>query len=200
MLAMSNKWKRRNYFIKPDVQGRVILITFMMVFFCCVLYAVILANFSADSMTMTYRNSNLQLGKTPVIMFREMMKAQAVLILSGGIGVVVVALIISHRFAGPMHKLECCTSLMLQGDHSFTIKLRAGDEGQELAAVINRYNEKFSGDISELRAITSELNLKLALLEQSIQGSAENGAAEASYLLNQLQSKLQQYKINSQII
>jgi len=194
---MAGKWKRRNYFINPDIQGMFILKTFMLVFFCCVLYAAILANFSTDSMTITYKDNHLLLQKTPIMLFKEMMKAQGVFIVSGGLGAIVFALLISHRFAGPLYKLERCTEMMLEGDHSFTVVFRPKDKGHELAKVINRFNGKLSRDIHEMRLTTSALGEKLAQLDLSKPGSADNnGVAEASQLVTQLQEKLQQYKIN----
>ena len=193
---MAEKWKRRNYFIKPDIQGLFILKTFVLVFLCCILYAAILANLSADSMTITYKDNNLLLGKTPIILFKEMMKAQGLFIASGGIGVVIFALLISHRFAGPLYKLELCTGLMLEGDHSFTVKFRPHDKGHELAKVYNLYNAKVSKDIHEMRATTTALGEKLALLDVSKPDMSRNGVAEAVELVNRLHEKLQQYKIH----
>lgn len=192
---MADKNKRRDYFIKPDIQGMFILKTFVLVFFCCILYAAIFAFFSTDSMTITYEDYNLLLGKTPLILFRDMLKAQAAFIVSGGIGAVFFALVISHHFAGPLYKLERCTEMMLEGDHAFTIVLRSGDKGRELADVINRYNEKLSGDIREMRATTDSLCEKLAQIEVSEQDSAMNGVADAVQLVTRLQEKLSQYNI-----
>lgn len=193
---MAYNRKRRNYFIKPDIQGMFILKTFVLVFFCCILYAAIFAYFSTDSMTITYEDYNLLLGKTPLILFKDMMKAQGAFIASGGISAVFFALVVSHHFAGPLYKLECSTKLMMEGDHSFTIKLRPGDKGKELADVINRYNEKLSSDIHEMRATTAALGEKLALLDVSKADLAQNGVAEAAHLVAQLQEKLHQYKIH----
>ena len=194
---MAEKFRRRNYFIKPHIQGQFILKIFVLMLFCCVLYAVIFANLSTDSMTITYKDSNLMLGKTPIILFREMLKAQGAFIISGGIGVVIYALIISHRFAGPLYKLELCVKLMLEGDHAFTIELRPNDKGHELAEVINLYNDKVSKEISEMRETTAALGEKLAQCDASKSDVPHTRISEALLLVNQLQDKLKYYKINS---
>ena len=85
---------------------------------------------------------------------------------------------------------------MLEGDHDFTIVFRHGDKGRELADVINRYNEKLSRDIHELRVTTAALGEKLAQLDVSKPDSAQNSVAEAAHLVTQLQEKLHQYKIH----
>jgi methyl-accepting chemotaxis protein len=194
---MAGKWQRRNYFIKPDIQGLFILKTFLLVFFCCILYAAILAIFSTDSMTITYKDNNLLLGKTPIILFKEMLKAQGLFILSGGLGVVMFALVVSHRFAGPLYKLERCVEMMLAGDHSFTVIFRPNDKGHELAAVINRYNLKVSEDIREVRAIATALDETLARLDVVRPDAVHHDVVAASSLVRQLQEKLHGYTVHS---
>lgn len=194
---MTRNWKRRNYFIKPDIQGLFILKTFMLVFFCCILYAAILAIFSTDTMTITYRDNHLVIGKTPIMLFKEMMKAQGLFILSGGMGAVLLALIFSHSFAGPLYKLERCFEMMQEGNHSFNVVFRPKDKGHELAGAINRYNIKISQDINEMREITASLTEQLALIENSPGGSASASAVEAAQLVNRLQEKLNSYKTQS---
>ena len=65
--------RRRNYFNMPDIQGKLALKTFVLVCLCSVLYVFILANFSTDSMTITYKDNNLMLGKTHAVLFKEML-------------------------------------------------------------------------------------------------------------------------------
>ena len=194
---MAEKIKRRNYFIKPHIQGRFIVKIFVLMLFCCILYAAFFANFSTDSMTITYKDYHLMLGKTPIILFKDMLKAQGAFIVSGGIGVVIFALIISHRFAGPLYKFELCVKSMLEGDHAFTIELRPNDKGHELAELINLYNEKVAREICEMKEATAALGKKLAQCDVSNAGLAQIRITEAVQLVNQLQDKLQCYKINS---
>jgi len=194
---MANNWKRRNFFIKPDIQGLFILKTFLLVCLCCILYAAILANFSTDSMTITYKDNHLQLGKTPIILFKEMLKAQGLFIVSGGVGAAIFAMLISHRFAGPLFKLENYIKLMTDGDHASTLMFRPTDKGHELAVLINLYNERVSRDIFEMRIIAAALDAKLGQLDVSQPVFAQNVVAESAQLVSQLQEKLHQYKIRS---
>ncbi len=194
---MAINTKRRNYFTKPDVQGHFILVTFVMVCICCVLYAAMFANFSTDSMTITYKDNNLTLGKTPIVLFKEMLKAQGLFILFGGFGAAILAMLISHRFTGPLFKLETFIKSMTEGDHALTLYFRPKDKTHELAALINLYNDKFSKEIYDMRVTTEALSEKLAQFDVSKPDSAKNNVAEAVQLASQLQEKLQQYKIRS---
>ena len=193
---MTKKNMRRNFFIKPGIQGQFIFKTFLLVLFCCILYAAIFATFSTDSMTITYTDSNLSLGKTPIILFKEMLMAQGAFIVSGGVGVVLFALIISHHFAGPLHKLEMSVKRMEAGDHSILISLRPGDKGHELADSINRYNGKMSEDIGELQRSTTQLGKVLASI-QADGDSVPAHVAEAEQLVDQIRIKLQSYTIRA---
>jgi methyl-accepting chemotaxis protein len=194
---VTGNWKRRNYFIKPDIQGLFMLKMFLLVVFCCVLYAAILAAFSTDTVTITYRGNNLVLGKTSVMLFKEMMKAQGLFILSGGIGAALFALLLSHSFAGPIFKLERCFTLMQGGNHSFTVMFRPNDKGHELAKAMNSYNRKISQDIAEMRDITNALLEQLARIENPSGDSDSSGAEEVAHLVSRLQNKLNSYTIHS---
>ena len=50
-------WKRRNYFIKQDFQGRFILRFFLTILLSAVVFTIILSIFSAHTITITYRDS-----------------------------------------------------------------------------------------------------------------------------------------------
>jgi methyl-accepting chemotaxis protein len=190
---MAEKWKRRNLFIKPDVQGVFILKCFVLVFFCCVLYAVILATFSTDSMTITYQDNNLQLGKTPIILFKEMLKAQGLFIATGGVGVVIFALVSSHRFAGPIYRFENTIRKMTKGDYSARIHLRPKDESHDLAELINDYNVALTSDIRALKESTSQLREQLNRISEHPE---EENVFEAFSILHDIENKLRRYKVN----
>lgn len=194
---MVKKLKRRNYFVKPEIQGSFMLKAFLIGLFCCILYAVLLANLSSDSMTITYENNKLHLDRTPIILFKEMLEAQWLFIVTGGVGIVVLGLFISHRFTGPLHRFEMCLKSMIGGDHSFTIKLRPNDKGHELALLLNQLNIKLSDDIQEMKATTETLSNKLSELASSGSEDVQSNIDKAASLANQLEEKLQQYKIRA---
>ena len=190
---MAEKWKRSNYFIKPELQGLFIFKAFILVLLCCILYAVILATFSTDSMTMTYKENNLQLGKTPVILFKEMLKAQGLFIVTGGFAVVIFALIRSHRFAGPIHRFELTIKKMTKGDYSARIRLRPKDDSHDLAELINNYNAALTADIRALKESASQLREQLNLISENPE---EDTVFEAFAILHDIENKLRRYKVN----
>jgi methyl-accepting chemotaxis protein len=155
---METRQKRRNFFIKKELQGRYMLILFIFVVLGSILYAAIFSMLTADSLTIVYRNNNLTMGKTPYILMAEMMKANWILILSGGVVGVIIAMFLTHRFAGPLYKLERVVREMAAGNLLVDAILRKRDEGKELAALINLLKETLAANVRSMRELSAELD------------------------------------------
>lgn len=137
-------YKRRNYFIKKNFQGKLILGYFLFMVGGCLLFTVILAALSADTLTMIYRDNDLQLGQTPLMLMRQVLTAHWLFIVIGGCFIVVAATFITHRMAGPMFRLERAVDNMISGRLNDVIYLRKKDEGKDLAAKLNLFNRELS--------------------------------------------------------
>jgi signal transduction histidine kinase len=144
-------------------------------------------------MTITYKDNNLQLGKTPIILFKEMLKAQGLFIATGGIGVAFYALISSHRFAGPIFRFESTIKKMTKGDYSVRIHLRPKDNSHDLAELINEYNMALTADIRALKESTSHLREQLNRINEH---PVEENVYEAFTILHDIENKLRRYKVN----
>lgn len=165
-----NHYKRRNYFIKKNFQGKLILGYFLFMVIGCLVFAVILTILSADSMTMTYQNNDLRLGQTPFMLIKELVTAHWIFIVVGSALVVVGAMFITHRLAGPMFRLERAVDNMVSGQLDDVVYLREKDEGKELAAKLNQFNRDLSKNIGEIRKRTKNIDDLLAqysFIEQS---------------------------------
>ncbi len=144
-------YKRKNYFIKKNFQGKLILGYFLFLVVGCLLFILALSFLAADSMTVTYSNNNLQIGQTPLMLFKELVTANWIVIVVGAALVVAIATRITHRMAGPMFNLERSLDAMIDGKLNKTIYLRKKDEGKELAAKINQFNAELSTDIKSIK-------------------------------------------------
>lgn len=197
MSIMWTQWKRRrNFFVKKEMQGRYIFMIFLFVVFSTLLFTFIFSQLSADTMTITYKDSVLKVGRTPVMLAKQMLKANWIFILTGGFFIAFLAMFVTHRFAGPIHRLEGALLEMIGGDYSSVIRLRTNDEGKELAGMINRHNEKMSVDIQAFREASLAIrNCLQTAAESSDPGEASARLAEASRLSAELHSRLGDYKI-----
>ncbi len=145
------RYKRRNYFIKKNFQGKLILGYFLFMVAGCFIFAIILALLSADSMTMVYQNNDLRIGQTPFMLIKQLLTAHWISIVLGSAFVVVIAMFITHRLAGPLFRIERAVDNMLSGQLDDVIYLREKDEGKELAAKLNQFNLELSGNIAEIK-------------------------------------------------
>ena len=140
---------------------------FLFVIGSIILFTVILGMFSADSMTMSYKNNNLQLGQTPVMLLKNALAANWVFIVFGGSLLIGAALLISHRIAGPQFRFEKALKNMISGNLNDTIYLRTRDEGRDLAAQLNVFNSMLSQKIREIDECSQSIDELIELMAQT---------------------------------
>ena len=164
-MAVQYKRKVKNYFIKKDYQGRFAFVIFASAILSCLLLLSLLAFFSADTMTISYSNNDLQFGRTPWMLFKSAAAANWLFLLIGGTLLVLTAIIGTHRIAGPLYRLERSLTSMTEGDLSDTIYLREKDEGKELAQKINDFNTLLSSKLSKIDRNAEAINDLLSQFE-----------------------------------
>ncbi|MCK5070695.1 MAG: methyl-accepting chemotaxis protein [Desulfocapsa sp.] len=188
---MSNvQFKRRNYFIKKNFQGKLILGYFLFMVAGCLVFAIMLSILSSGSMTMVYQDNNLRIGQTPFMLLKQLVTAHWISIIVGGVFVVIGAMFITHRLAGPMFRLERAVNNMVSGQLDDVIYLREKDEGKELAGQLNEFNKKLSGNIGEVKKRSQNIDDLLAQYSSLDQSriSPEDCAAIHNSIARQNQS------------
>lgn len=171
-------WKRRNYFVKQDFQGRFVLRFFLTILLSAVVFTVILSIFSAHTITITYRDSFLRIEKTPKALFYEIIRAHGLYIFLIGVGISTLSLFLSHRIAGPLFRFEKSIEEIIKGNLSFRIKLRKKDEAKELAEAMNRMIETLSSYLSDIKAITDDIEKNLLETKKAVE-EQKGGAGES---------------------
>ncbi|MEW6571045.1 MAG: methyl-accepting chemotaxis protein [Nitrospirota bacterium] len=201
---MKRTWRRRNYFIKKELQGKYIFSFFIFVVAGSILFTLIFSYLSLDTMTIVYKNHNLQLGKTPLILIKEILSAHWIFVLTAGIAVAVISMFLTHRFAGPMYRFEKSVEEMIKGDFSFEIRLRRKDEGKEFAEKMNRLIVIMSSRISDMRRLSDEIAVKLEDISPPINRMEEAEAVVAGLdqmrvLTGRLKDLLYSFKIKNEL-
>lgn len=148
---MKRTWRRRNYFIKRDFQGKYIFSFFIFVIAGSYLFTAIFGFLSLNTLTIVYKDYNLQVGKTPFVLLKEILRAQWIFITACGVLVGIGSMFLTHRIAGPMYRLERSLEEMIKGNFNFEIKLRSKDEAKELATLLNDFNTSLSWRLKEAR-------------------------------------------------
>lgn len=162
---MVKNYKRRKFFIKKDFQGKLILGCFLLVAGGGLLFNVLLGLLSADTVTTSYTNNDLQLGQTPFMLIKQVLTANWFLLVIGGGFVMLASLLLSHRIAGPLYRFETTLDNMQQGRLDNIIQLRDKDEGKELARKINEFNAQLSQSFTIISQNSKALQI---LTEQAL--------------------------------
>jgi len=196
---MKRTWRRKNYFIKKELQGRYIFSFFVFVVTGSFFFIVIFGLLSADTLAIVYKNYNLQLGKTPSILFKEIVNAYWIFVVSGGILVVIASMFITHRFAGPLYRFEKSLEEMNKGNLDLEIILRRKDECKELAGMLNNFNSMLSRELRELKTLSCELasHLADAALKPDEIDSRRGAYDKAVHLNNKIKEKLDRFALKN---
>ncbi|MFN2357343.1 MAG: methyl-accepting chemotaxis protein [Desulfotignum sp.] len=187
--------KRRNYFVNKEFQGRYIFNYFILATIGSILFMGVFSFFSSNTLSITYDNYHLQLGVTPGILFQKILSTQWVFIVLGGMVVVFVTLMLTHRLAGPFFRFEKTLDAMLNKDLSDIIFLRKKDQGKALAKKLNAFNHMLGTHLADIQKHNEKIAVSsrnLAhLLDTSPDMDKALDIAEARMLLEQIQQSRQ---------
>ncbi len=173
------RYKRRNYFINREFQGRYIFSYFILAFLGSLIFIGIFSFFSSNTISIVYDNYHLQLGLTPGILFKKILSTQWIFVVVGGGIVVIVTLFLTHRVAGPFYRFEKTLDDMIEGDISGRVVLRRKDEGKELAQKINAFNFILGDKL----ALIENFNSNIAVLSLQLKKALEDSDMDTSDLV-----------------
>ena len=171
------KYKRKIFFIKKDLQGRQVLGFFLFFAGGCLMFIALFMLFAADSLTIAYDGHNLQFGQTPLMLLKQVMASSWIVVVIGGSLLVYAALRFTHRIAGPLFRFEKALDNMNAGHLDDFIHLRAKDEGKELADKINGFNDQLSESLIGIRRGAAAVNDLLDQLEATMPAGYEGEKA-----------------------
>jgi len=165
---MKRPWRRRNYFIKRDLQGRYVFNFFIFILFGTIIFTLIFSALTINTLTVVYEDYNLKIGKTPIVLLKEILKTHWFFLLTVGIAIVIASIFLTHRFAGPIYRFEKSVEEMIKGNFNFIIRLRKKDEGKELANLMNELNSTISRIINEIKDISDKLGEEALLISEML--------------------------------
>ncbi len=195
---MKRTWKRRNYFINKDLQGRYLFISFVFAVTELVLFAVIIGLSQAEKFTVSYEHSSLKVGKAPLVLLEQILGAHWVFIIGGGLVIALGSLFLTHRFAGPLYRFEQMLTNMLQGRFDNAVTLRTRDEGKALGNLINQLNVKLSTEFGELQRTARAVEASLEQAgEEGDPAAAREAIRQAKKEIRILAEQLDGYELQS---
>lgn len=183
MNRTGRKWRRRNFFIKKELQGKYIFSIFIFMLAGAVLFTTVFGWLSADTLTITYKGSNLQVGRTPIVLLKEIVKTNWIFIVAGGLLVVIASMFLTHRVAGPLFRFEKTLEEMKKGNFTSEIRLRSKDEAKELAGMFNEFNTTISLQLKEIRDLADVLDGHLADARSSAPGATSDESLDKAIVV-----------------
>jgi methyl-accepting chemotaxis protein len=155
---MTKGYRRRQFFFQDSFQGKYILSYFLIAGLITVLFTVLFIYFTSDTLSITYGNQDLTLGRTPEVLMDMILSIHGILIFVCGLFIIYFTTRLTHRIAGPIYKISQTLDRMISGDLTQDIQLRKHDEYKEIAEKINRFNEVMHARISDIESVSRALD------------------------------------------
>jgi len=130
--------KRRVHIVKMKFQRDFILKFCAIIIISALIIAGIVYALSTSSTTAVFQNSRLVLKSTADFMLPLLILSSIVAIIAMGALTIIFTLIISHRIAGPLYRLEKDIAEVNNGNLNMEIRVRKDDELQDLAKSLNQ--------------------------------------------------------------
>ena len=153
----TKNYRRKNYFIKKRFQGRYMFNFYLLLTLLLLVFIILLSYNTAQHLTITYENYDLQVASTPVVLFKHFLTASWIIMIPLGLLLAWVVMRHTHRIAGPLYKFEIVLEQMSRGVLDPNVRLRKNDDGQEVVTRLREVNHFLSAKVIEMRDLTDRL-------------------------------------------
>ncbi len=157
-MIIKHKRSIKHLLLKRNLQGKLTLAIFLSGLGACVSIILLMAFFSADTLTISYSDSAIQMASTPFMLLKNTLTANWILVVLGGSLPIIAGIVGTHQIAGPLFRFENTLQLMKNGNLKERISLRKKDEGKELAQHINNFNTLLSNNLSTIGKCTQSID------------------------------------------
>ena len=184
---LTPRFKRKQFIVARKFQmryaGVILLLMFLTAGFCSyAIYYTTMIMFG-EKLANVYPQGQL-VSIVNTVNFRILV---SMLIISPFVGFL--GIYLSHKIAGPIYRIEKSLASMTQGDISFKIRLRRGDEMVSLADSINRLTESLATTITSERSHLENALTELNSLRELVASSAYDKSG-AQHVIENLDSEI----------
>lgn len=172
---LTRNHRRKKYFIEESSQGKYLFSYLLLACLVMILFTLLFVYFSTDTLSITYDDNQLKMGKTPEIMLKSIVSIHGIMIFVCGIAIVYFVTRFTHKTAGPLFKIGRTLDIMTKGDLTSGIFLRKNDECRELADKVNLFSNVMGKKLYEMEQLSRELDRCIDGL--NLKADAENPAA-----------------------
>jgi signal transduction histidine kinase len=160
--SKSLPYKRKNYYIDKDFQTKFIARFCFIVIVGSVLTLALVYYLARLSTTVAIVHSRVTVMSTSDFILPLLIQTVIVVTVVVSLMAMVMLLFASHKMAGPIYRFKQTFKDLTKGDFSRDVRLRAGDQWQDLAAEINQF-------ISVMRSRSKVNQDQWALLKSNIE-------------------------------
>lgn len=187
---MAQRYARRNFFVNREMQGKLIFYYFLLAFITVGFFMMVVTFIMSDQFSIAYNNHHIVVEKSTYTMIRNMLQANWIVMVTGGVVLSLIIMLITHRIAGPLYRFSKTLDAMLRKDLSHNICLRARDEAKPIAGQINEFNLMLSRDLARMETLRG-------LLEKEMAASPPETRDRIKVHLDALRDSISEYKLFS---
>ena len=183
--APSNR--RRQYYINKKFQGNFIVQFSAFLILGCMAFGLAVYVYSAQTLTTAFIDSKLRVMSTASFLLPALILIALVVTAILAVMAAFRLLLLSHKIAGPLYRLEKTAQAITSGKLDFQVKLRSGDELQAFARTMDEM-------VKELRIRATEIRDQNQKLRKIIQEAKSIPSIPKDLLrsLEETQSQLEQ--------
>lgn len=163
--------RRRTYFIEKGFQARFILRFCTLVVLGGCLSIGVIYFLATRSTTVAIVNSRVVVRTTADFILPLLIQTVVIVSALVGLATIVLALLASHKIAGPLYRFKKVVKALEEGDFSSDFKIRKRDQLRDLA-------EGFNSMINKVRSELKALKNNLATLKHNLDNLSENEVRE----------------------
>jgi len=188
-----NRRSIKNYLIKKRLQTDFVLKFCLLLVIACAVMSTLVYLLSEKTTTTSFEDLRLTVKSTADFILPTLILSGLVAIILVSGATIIVFLIITHRIAGPLHRLETDLGEIAKGNLTKNIRLRKKDEFKDLAAIINSLSRNLSSHISASRIKLNEMedHIRDVKAELRAKGAPED---EAERIVKPIRDKTEQIK------
>ena len=149
---MSQKNKRRNYFIDKSFQRNFILKFCAITILASAIIGAILFLLSRGSTTVAIENTNVTVKTTADFILPLIIQTLILVTIFSAISVCWLTLFVSHKIAGPLYRLRREIEKLEKGNLDLDLNIRAGDQVENLAVSLSRMADSLKEKVESLKS------------------------------------------------
>ena len=159
MSPEETKYTRKTKFIQKRFQTKVILQFVLLLIVASIISSTMLYFIAGGELESSYYEAHSQLKSTKEILLPTILITNMITVFIVAIAAVWIFLLISHRLAGPLYKVEKVVNDIADGNLDQDVYFRKADQIKNLATALDNAVTNLSDKISVLKALSDDFNL-----------------------------------------